>query len=149
MYNSRIADVSCAAVVALISLLLWSQLANIPEEGRIFPMCVIYLLLGSSFLLAVRTFLACKEKFMFFGGIPVWRWFAFIAIYLVQILGAMYISFKLFMGLGMLTTLFFLEQKHSVKQTVINILFVACFLVFFHVFFTSIMHIYFPEPFFE
>lgn len=89
MYNSRIADISCAVFVACFSLLLWSQLANIPEEGRIFPMFVIYMMLGTSVLLAVRAFFSCKEKFMFFGGIPVWRWFAFIGIYLVQILGAM------------------------------------------------------------
>ena len=75
MNNSRIVDISCAVVVILFSLLLRTQLVNIPEEGYIFPMCIIYLLIGASVLLALRALITTKGPHMtFFEGIPVMRW---------------------------------------------------------------------------
>ena len=149
MNNSRIVDISCAVVVILFSLLLRTQLVNIPEEGYIFPMCIIYLLIGASVLLALRALITTKGPHMtFFESIPVMRWCVITALFIVQCLGVMYISFKLFMGLGMLLTLLILEQKHTVKSFVCNVLYVAFFLLSFQLFFTNIMHIYFPENLF-
>lgn len=149
MNNSRIVDVSCAVVVILFCLLMRTQLTHIPREGYIFPMCIIYLLMGTSALLALRALLTRQGTHMaFFAGIPVKRWCIVSAIFVVQCLGAMYLSFKIFMGLGMLTIIFLLEKKHSLKNTVCNVLYVAFFLVFFQLFFTDIMHIYFPENLF-
>ncbi|WP_294557439.1 hypothetical protein [uncultured Mailhella sp.] len=149
MNNSRIVDVSCAVVVILFCLLMRTQLTHIPREGYIFPMCTIYLLMGTSALLALRALLTRQGPHMtFFAGIPVKRWCIVSAIFVVQCLGAMYLSFKIFMGLGMLTIIFLLEKKHSLKNTVCNVLYVAFFLVFFQLFFTDIMHIYFPENLF-
>lgn len=148
MNNSRIVDVSCAVVVILFCLLMRSQLVNIPQEGYIFPMCIIYLLMGASVLLGLRAFLTGGPHMAFFADIPVMRWCVISAIFVAQCLGAMYLSFKLFMGLGMLTTLFLLEKKHSVKGMVGNVAYVALFLLFFQLFFTDVMHIYFPENLF-
>lgn len=149
MNNSRIVDVSCAVVVILFCLLMRTQLTHIPREGYIFPMCIIYLLMGTSAFLALRALLTRQGPHMaFFAGIPVKRWCIVSAIFVVQCLGAMYLSFKIFMGLGMLTIIFLLEKKHSLKNTVCNVLYVAFFLVFFQLFFTDIMHIYFPENLF-
>ena len=149
MNNSRIVDVSCAVVVILFCLLMRTQLTHIPQEGYIFPMCVIYLLMGASALLALRALLTTKGPHMtFFAGIPVMRWCVISLIFVAQCLGAMYLSFKIFMGLGMLSVIFLLETKHTLKSTVINVLYVAFFLVFFQLFFTNIMHIYFPENLF-
>ena len=149
MNNSRIVDVSCAVVVILFCLLMRTQLTHIPREGYIFPMCIIYLLMGTSALLALRALLTRQGPHMaFFVGIPVKRWCIVSAIFVVQCLGAMYLSFKIFMGLGMLTIIFLLEKKHSLKNTVCNVLYVAFFLVFFQLFVTDIMHIYFPENLF-
>ena len=149
MNNSRIVDVSCAVVVILFCLLMRTQLTHIPREGYIFPMCIIYPLMGTSALLALRALLTRQGPHMaFFAGIPVKRWCIVSAIFVVQCLGAMYLSFKIFMGLGMLTIIFLLEKKHSLKNTVCNVLYVAFFLVFFQLFFTDIMHIYFPENLF-
>ena len=58
MNNSRNVDIVSAAVIMLICLVLHSQLARIPVEGLIFPMSVIYLLMGCSVLLAGRALLA-------------------------------------------------------------------------------------------
>lgn len=148
MNNSRIADVSCAAVVILFCLLLRTQLENIPREGYIFPMCILYLLMGAGALLAVRALLVRGPHMAFFDGIPVSRWCIISALFVTQCLGAMYLSFKLFMGLGMLAMLFLLEKKHSWKSAVANVAYAAFFLVFFQIFFTNVMHIYFPENLF-
>ena len=148
MNNSRIVDISCAVVVILFSLLLRTQLENIPREGYIFPMCIIYLLIGASVLLALRALVIKGPHMAFFEGIPVMRWCVISTLFVVQCLGAMYISFKLFMGLGMLATLFILEKKHSLKSCILNIVYVGLFLAFFQLFFTDIMHIYFPENLF-
>ena len=100
-------------------------------------------------ILIARALLTRQGPHMtFFAGIPVKRWCIVSAIFVVQCLGAMYLSFKIFMGLGMLTIIFLLEKKHSLKNTVCNVLYVAFFLVFFQLFFTDIMHIYFPENLF-
>lgn len=148
MNNSRIVDVSCSVVVILFCLLMRSQLVNIPQEGYIFPMCVIYMLMAASVLLGLRAFLTGGPHMAFFAGIPVMRWCVISVIFVAQSLGAMYISFKLFMGLGMLTTLVLLEKKHSVKGMICNVAYVAFFLLFFQLFFTDVMNIYFPENLF-
>lgn len=149
MNNSRTIDIASAAVILLFCLLLHSQLDGIPVEGLIFPMSIIYLLMGCGVLLAGRALIARREEMSFFGEIPPARWCVISAIYLLQALGAMYVSFRLFMSVGMFVTLFIMEEKHSLKGIVFNALFVACFMAFFQFFFTGVMHIYFPEPLFE
>ena len=149
MNNSRKVDIVSAAVIMLICLVLHSQLARIPVEGLIFPMSVIYLLMGCSVLLAGRALLAPGQSISFFGEIPPFRWCLITAVYLIQVLGAMYISFRLFMSIGMFVTLFLMEDSHSLKRLAFNAVFVLCFMAFFQVFFTNVMHIYFPEPLFE
>ena len=41
-----------------------------------------------------------------------------------------------------------LTPKKTGKALLANLVFTAAFIAFFQVFFTTIMHIYFPEPFF-
>jgi len=69
-------------------------------------------------------------------------------IFVVQVLGAMYVSFNVCMAAGMLAMLTVLTPRKNGRTLLANLAFTAAFILFFHVFFTSIMHIYFPEPFF-
>ena len=60
----------------------------------------------------------------------------------------MYVSFNICMAVGIFTMLIVLTPKKTGKALLANLVFTAAFIVFFQVFFTNIMHIYFPEPFF-
>ncbi len=133
----------------LLCLVLYSQLEGIPVEGLLFPMSIIYLLMGCCVLLVGMTLSSPKENVNFFVGISPAHWYVVTAIYLVWILGSMYVSFKIFMSIGMFVTLFIMEETHSLKKIFINFVFILCTMAFFQIFFTNIMHIYFPEPIFE
>ena len=76
------------------------------------------------------------------------RWCLVTAVFIAQVLGAMYVSFNICMAVGIFTMLIVLTPKKTGKALLANLVFTAAFIVFFQVFFTNIMHIYFPEPFF-
>ncbi len=138
-----------AVVVAGFTLLMQSQLEGIPREGVLFPMCVIWMLLGCSLLLAVRAVLGGRGELSFFDGIPPRRWCLVIMIFAMQVAGSMYLSFKMFMALGMFATLCVLTPVRSGRALAFSAVFTVCFVLFFQIFFTNIMNIYFPETLFE
>ena len=77
-----------------------SQLEGIPREGVLFPLCVLYLIMASSVLLALRAIMAGKGEMSFFGDIPPQRWCLVTAVFIAQVLGAMYVSFNICMAVG-------------------------------------------------
>ena len=83
----------------------------------------------------------------FFGDIPPQRWCLVTAVSSHRV-GAMYVSFTICMAVGIFAMLIVLTPKKTGKALLANLVFTAAFIVFFQVFFTNIMHIYFPEPFF-
>ena len=136
--KERTIDILTAVFLIAFSLVMRSQLEGIPREGVLFPLC----------LLALRAIMAGKGEMSFFGDIPPQRWCLVTAVFIAQVLGAMYVSFNICMAVGIFTMLIVLTPKKTGKALLANLVFTAAFIVFFQVFFTNIMHIYFPEPFF-
>ena len=139
--KERTVDIVTAALIAGLGLLMRAQLAGIPPEGVLFPLSVIYLLMGCAVLLAARALFSRAD-------VPPLRWCLVTAIFVLEVLGAMYVSFKVSMGLGLFAMLMVLTPRRTGRSLFVNILFTAAFLLFFQLFFTDVMHIYFPEPFF-
>ena len=146
--KERTIDILTAVFLNAIRLVMRSQLEGIPREGVLFPLCVLYLIMASSVLLALRAIMAGKGEMSFFGDIPPQRWCLVTAVFIAQVLGAMYVSFNICMAVGIFAMLIVLTPKKTGKALLANLVFTAAFIVFFQVFFTNIMHIYFPEPFF-
>ena len=134
--KERTIDILTAVFLIAFSLVMRSQLEGIPREGVLFPLCVLYLIMAG------------KGEMSFFGDIPPQRWCLVTAVFIAQVLGAMYVSFNICMTIGIFTMLIVLTPKKTGKALLANLVFTAAFIVFFQVFFTNIMHIYFPEPFF-
>ncbi len=146
--KERTIDILTAVFLIAFSLVMRSQLEGIPREGVLFPLCVLYLIMASSVLLALKAAVAGKGEMSFFGDISPMRWCLVSAIFIVQVLGAMYVSFNISMAAGMFATLIVLTPRKTGKAMLANLVFAAAFILFFQIFFTNIMHIYFPEPFF-
>ena len=146
--KERTVDLLSAAFLLAFGLVMRSQLDGIPREGVLFPLCVLYLLMGCGVLLGIRAVVAGRGEMPFFGDIHPRRWCLVAGIFVVQVLGAMYVSFNVCMAAGMLAMLTVLTPRKNGRTLLANLAFTAAFILFFHVFFTSIMHIYFPEPFF-
>ena len=146
--KERTIDILTAVFLIAFSLVMRSQLEGIPREGVLFPLCVLYLIMASSVLLALRAIMAGKGEMSFFGDIPPQRWWLVTAVFIAPVLGAMYVSFNICRAVGIFTMLIVLTPKKTGKALLANLVFTAAFIVFFQVFFTNIMHIYFPEPFF-
>lgn len=147
--KERTVDMATAAFLIAFSLLMRSQLEGIPREGVLFPLCVLYVMMGCSVLLAARAVVTGKGEISFFGDIPPLRWCLVAGIFVAQVLGALYFSFTVSMSLGMFVMLIVLTPRRTGRSLLADVLFTAAFIVFFQLFFTHIMHIYFPEPFFE
>lgn len=146
--KERTIDILTAVFLIAFSLVMRSQLEGIPREGVLFPLCVLYLLMACSVLLAFRAAVAGKGEMSFFGDIPPQRWCLVSGIFIVQVLGAMYVSFNISMAIGMFVMLVVLTPRKTGKALFVGLVFTAAFILFFQIFFTNIMHIYFPEPFF-
>ena len=141
--KERTIDILTAVFLIAFSLVMRSQLEGIPREGVLFPLCVLYLIMASSVLLALRAIMAGKGEMSFFGDIPPQRWCLVTAVFIAQVLGAMYVSFNICMAVGIFAMLIVLTPKKTGKALLANLVFTAAFIVFFQVFFTNIMHIYF------
>lgn len=145
--NERTADLLSAVCLIAFALVMRAQLEGIPTEGTIFPLSALYCIMGASLLLALNS-LRDHGVISFFSGIPPLRWCAVCGIFLLQVLGAMYVSFLCAMAAGMLAMLLILTPRRTGRALLADLAFVAGFLLFFQLFFTDIMHIYFPENLF-
>lgn len=65
--KERTIDILTAVFLIAFSLVMRSQLEGIPREGVLFPLCVLYLIMASSVLLALRAIMAGKGEMSFFG----------------------------------------------------------------------------------
>ena len=101
--KERTIDILTAVFLIAFSLVMRSQLEGIPREGVLFPLCVLYLIMASSVLLALRAIMAGKGEMSFFGDIPPQRWCLVTAVFIAQVLGAMYVSFNICMAVGIFT----------------------------------------------
>lgn len=142
--TERTADILSAACLFAFALLMRGQLEGIPVEGTIFPLSALYCIMGASLLLALNG-LRARGDISFFSGIPPARWCAICGIFVLQVLGAMYVSFLCAMAAGMVAMLLILTPRRTGRALLADLAFVAGFLLFFQLFFTDIMHIYFPE----
>lgn len=142
--TQRTADILSASALFAFALMMRAQLEGVPVEGTIFPLSTLYCIMGASLLLALNG-LRASGTLSFFAGIPPLRWCAICAIFLLQVLGAMYVSFLCAMAAGMIAMLLILTPRRSGRALLADLAFVAGFLLFFQLFFTDIMHIFFPE----
>lgn len=147
--KERSVDLIIAVFLLAFCLLMQTQLENIPREGVLFPLCVIWLTMGCSVLMAIQGFIAGSVELSFFGDIPPLRWCLVTGIFLVQVIGSLYLSFNLSMGIGMFATLCMLTPGRAPRTLLANAVFTVLFLLFFQIFFSNLMHIYFPEPFWD
>lgn len=145
--NGRTADILSAVCLIVFALIMRAQLEGIPPEGTIFPLSALYCIMGASLLLALNS-LRDHGVVSFFAGIPPVRWCAICGIFILQVLGAMYVSFLCSMAAGMVAMLLILTPRRTGRAVLTDLVFVAGFLLFFQLFFTDIMHIYFPENLF-
>ena len=132
--KERTIDILTAVFLIAFSLVMRSQLEGIPREGVLFPLCVLYLIMASSVLLALRAIMAGKGEMSFFGDIPPQRWCLVTAVFIAQVLGAMYVSFNICMAVGIFAMLIVLTPKKTGKALLANLVFTAAFIVFFQVF---------------
>ncbi len=144
MIGERTANIICACILLVFSLLMFHELEGLSPEGRIFPEYTLYCLMGASLLLALLS-LRLKGTFSVFGKIPVRRWLAIVGLFLAEVFGAMFASFMASMAVGMFIMLLILTPKLTIKSVTGDFLFMAGFMLFFQLFFASLMHIYFPE----
>ena len=56
--KERTIDILTAVFLIAFSLVMRSQLEGFPREGVLFPLCVLYLIMASSVLLALRAIMA-------------------------------------------------------------------------------------------
>lgn len=144
--RASFANLICATILMIFSLIMRHELENIPIEGTIFPLSVIYCLMFCSLILAIRSlFIPATEKSPFFGQIPPARWCVVCSVFLLMAWGAMFLSFKIFMTAGMFAILVYLNPVRNLRALAVEVIFVAGFICFFHFFFTEVMKIYFPE----
>ena len=136
--KERTIDILTAVFLIAFSFVMRGQLEGIPREGVLFPLCVLYLIMACSVLLALKAIMAGKGEMSFFGDIPPQRWCLVSAIFIVQVLGAMYVSFKISMAVGMFAMLIVLTPRKTGKALFANLVFTAAFIVFFQVFFSCI-----------
>lgn len=146
--QERTLDIGLGGCLLGLSGLLWTQLEGLPVEGSLFPSALICLLAAGSLLLIGRAILHGGETIKFFGETPMKQWFLATILFSIQCVTAMYVSFKLGMSLGMLSLLLLLSPCRTWRSIVGNVSFVVLFLVFLEIFFSRIMHIYFPETLF-
>ena len=126
--KERTIDILTAVFLIAFSLVMRSQLEGIPREGVLFPLCVLYLIMASSVLLALRAIMAGKGEMSFFGDIPPQRWCLVTAVFIAQVLGAMYVSFNICMAVGIFAMLIVLTSKKTGKALLANLVFTAaCF----------------------
>ena len=109
--KERTIDILTAVFLIAFSFVMRGQLEGIPREGVLFPLCVLYLIMACSVLLALKAIMAGKGEMSFFGDIPPQRWCLVSAIFIVQVLGAMYVSFKISMAVGMFAMLIVLTAR--------------------------------------
>ena len=131
--KERTIDILTAVFLIAFSLVMRSQLEGIPREGVLFPLCVLYLIMASSVLLALRAIMAGKGEMSFFGDIPPQRWCLVTAVFIAQVLGAMYVSFNICMAVGIFAMLIVLTPRKTGKALLANLVFTAAFIVFFQV----------------
>lgn len=144
--TQRGADLLSALFFIILSLVLRSQLEDVPVEGALFPLWTLNLIIAASLFLALRAFMKKENKpVSFFGEIPPLRWLGVIALFFIQVFCAMTISFLWSMGIGMFIMLLFLAPVKNFKTVLADFLFAAGLLLFFELFFTNVMRIYFPE----
>lgn len=146
--KARAIDLLSAAFLFVFALVMRSQLDGVPREGVLFPLCVLYLLMACGCLLAFRAVVSGKGEISFFGDIPRRRWCLIAALFIAQVLGALYVSFTLCMAVGIFAMLIVLTPRKTGRALLADLVFTAAFILFFQIFFTRIMHIYFPEPLF-
>ncbi len=146
--HERTIDILTAIVLGTLSLVMLGQLEGVPREGVLFPQCILYLILGCSVLLAGKGMLKKGGTISFFAGIPPVRWCLVCALFLALVLGAMYLSFTLSMALGLFAMLCVLAPRKTARSLIANAAFTLALIAFFHIFFTKLMHIYFPETLF-
>lgn len=144
--KARTVDCVTALIVAALCILLLLQLTNIPREGALFPSFVLWLLIGCCACLAGRALTRTTGRLSFLGGIAAKRWLVVCSIFLLQVLGALFISFKASMFLGIFVLLHLLTVQRNRRTTLVNLLVAGFFVLFFELFFSNVMHIYFPEP---
>lgn len=147
--KARTVDLGTALAVGALCALLLLQLKNIPREGMLFPAFVLWMLIACSACLAGRALMRTTGTVSFFNDVPPRKWLMVCGIFLLQVVGILYVSFKLCMFTGMLALLCLLTPQKTPKALCINLLVSVFFVVFFQLFFTDVMHIYFPEPLFE
>ena len=132
-----------------LGALLWTQLEGLPIEGTLFPAALICFLAVCSLAIILRAFLQGKGAVVhFFGETPVRQWFTAVIVFAIQCIIAMYVSFLVGMALGMTTLLILLSPQRTARSIVCSLLFVGLFLGAIEFFFSSMMHIYFPETLF-
>ena len=147
--TTRHVDLITSAVVAAVAGLLLLQLEGIPREGVLFPAFVLWVLMACAVALAGRALWQASGTLSFFGGIDPKRWCLVSGLFLAQVFGALFVSFKISMFVGMFAILTVLTPQRTTRNVVLNAVIAGLFVVFFQVFFTDIMHIFFPEPLFE
>lgn len=143
--KQRTADLGGATLLCGFSFLMLSQLDNVPVEGALFPRWTLYLILLSALLLGLRAVFLKSGSVSFFGEIPPKRCLVVCCIFLLQVLGSIYFSFMICMGVGMFLMAWFLTPCKNGKSALADLAFSAGLLIFFELFFTDVMKIYFPE----
>lgn len=142
-------DILTATFLIASNLVMQSQLEGIPREGILSPLCVSHLIIVSSVLLAFRAIMVGEGEMSFFGDTPPQWWCPAIAVSIVQVLDAMYVSLSIYMAVGIFAMLIVPTPRKTGKVLLANLVFTTAFIVFFQVFFTNIMHIYLPESSFR
>jgi len=145
--NARTIDRIVSVLIILGALILLRELRDIPREGYIFPSILLYGMMGCSGILLARTTVKGrgKDKIQVFKDVPVSRWLAVVAIFILYVIGIFQLGFfaSTFGVSFAITTV--LSEDRRIKTLLSNIIFSSGLIVFFFIFFVKLMKVRFPD----
>jgi len=145
--SARTIDRIISVMIILGSLILLRELRDIPREGYIFPSILLYGMMGCSGILLIRTTAKGrgKDKIHVFKDVPVSRWLAVVAIFILYVIGIFQLGFfaSTFGVSVAITTV--LSEDRRIKTLLSNVIFSSGLTFFFFIFFVKLMKVRFPD----
>ncbi len=133
--------------IILFSLFLFGQLKDLPREGTLFPSFLLYGLLLSAGLMILRSLLPGfkREKIIVFQDIPARLWLSVVGILVLYVIGMFHLGFYVSTFLASLCVLFVLSHSQQKRAILGNLLFAVGWILFYYLFFTTLLKVPFPS----
>lgn len=143
-------DIGSGVFLASLAGFLMVQLDGIPREGVILPIVVLWALLICSALMIVEGLVKRDARRIdFFEGTNIFHFVSIAIIFFFSIYLCLYFSYTITIFLMNFSVVSLLTEKRTNRKIGANVLFSGSVVLFIYMFFTVLMRVYFPEPFFS